>query len=93
MFFMNNVIVNQYMINSPLFIEKHRVAFFSDVHGDIINLVKIIDILKKMHISVILLGGDLIDTNKDDIRNDMIMELLKELSITNKLFISIGTHK
>ena len=92
MFFMNNVIVNQYIINSPLFIEKHRVAFLSDVHGDIVNLVKIIDILKKMHISVILLGGDLIDTNKDDIRNDMIMELLKELSITTKLFFSIGNH-
>ena len=56
MFFMNNVIVNQYMLNSPLFIDKHRVAFLSDVHGDIVNLVKIIDILKKMHISVILFG-------------------------------------
>ena len=66
MFFMNNVIVNQYMINSPLFIEKHRVAFLSDVHGNVVYLKNIIDILKKMHIRVILLGGDLIDTNKDD---------------------------
>ena len=89
---MDRIIVNQYSIECPFILDEHRLAFFSDVHGDITKLESIIELLKKLRVSVLLLGGDLIDTNKDDYRNNEIKELLKEISKTTKIFFSIGNH-
>lgn len=89
---MDRIIVNQYAIDSPSLLDEQRIAFFSDVHGDFTKLESIIELLKKLRVSVLLLGGDLIDTNKDDYRNNEIKELLKEISKTTKIFFSIGNH-
>lgn len=89
---MNKISINQYSINSPLLSNKQRMAFISDIHGDEMKLELIVDILKKLQVSIILLGGDLIDSNKDNNKNDKIKELLQELSKTVNIFVSIGNH-
>ena len=89
---MDKATINQYNINSPLLSSSHRIAFISDIHSDKKKLELIIDILKELQVSIILLGGDTIDSNKNKYENDKIKEILQELSKTVNIFISIGNH-
>ena len=47
---MDRIIVNQYSIDCPFILDEHRLAFFSDVHGDITKLESIIELLKKLRV-------------------------------------------
>ena len=84
--------MNQYSVNSPLISNGQRVAFISDIHGNATELESIINVLLEAQINTLLIGGDIIDTNEGDIRNEKIRELLEELSKTINIFTAIGNH-
>ena len=88
---MDNIIVRNYDITSPDIYSNKKIAFLSDVHSNNLKLEKIYELLYKMNISVLLIGGDLIDTIKCS-RNDAIKELLFEMSKTMDIYISMGNH-
>ncbi len=84
------MVIRNYDIYNPK-VESTNMVFLSDVHGDNTKLELIKDILKKIRVSTILIGGDLIDSS-DDERNDHLIELIKELSYISDIIISLGNH-
>ena len=89
---MDKIIVNQYIVNSPLISNRITIAFISDIHSNEIALGLTSDIIKKFQIDILLIGGDIIDNNENYIRNEMIKESLEELSKIVSIFIGIGNH-
>ena len=75
---MDKIIVNQYIVNSPLISDRIRIAFISDIHSNEIALGLTSDIIKEFQIDILLIGGDIIDNNDNYIRNEMIKESLEE---------------
>ena len=89
---MSNIKININNINGENISHDKKIAYISDIHGEVDKLKRTIDILKELKITALLLGGDIIDSTKDYDRNARIIELLQELSETAKIFIDIGNH-
>ena len=89
---MSNIKININNINGENISHDKKIAYISDIHGEVDKLKSTIDILKELKITALLLGGDIIDSTKDYDRNARINELLQELSETTKIFINLGNH-
>ena len=89
---MDKINVNNYEVSGASLATDKKLAFLSDVHGNVNKLEKIIELLKDMKTTSLLIGGDLVDDLKDTKRNEQIKELLQELAKTTDIFVAIGNH-
>lgn len=89
---MGKILLSEYNITNPNLDNNHKVAFLSDIHNDYNKLEQIIEILKNLKISIVLLTGDLKDDMDNDYSDNKIKELLEELSKTSSIFFSFGNH-
>lgn len=89
---MKKYIVNNSTLTSKKISDEKNIVYISDIHGEVEKIQDIVELIKKMEISTLLLGGDTIDNTKDNDRNNRIKELLQEIAKTTKIIIGIGNH-
>lgn len=89
---MKKYIVNNSTLTSKKISDEKNIVYISDIHSEVEKIQDIVELIKKMEISTLLLGGDTIDNTKDNDRNNRIKELLQEIAKTTKIIIGIGNH-
>ena len=89
---MKKYIVNNSTLTSKKISDEKNIVYISDIHSEVEKMQDIVELIKKMEISTLLLGGDTIDNTKDNDRNNRIKELLQEIAKTTKIIIGIGNH-
>lgn len=88
---MSKLVLNDYNMYNPKIKEDRDIVFIGDIHSDVEKLADIKDVLEELKTSILLIGGDLIDSTHDP-RNADIVELSNEIAKTTRIIMVKGNH-
>jgi predicted MPP superfamily phosphohydrolase len=82
----------EYNIKSNKISKDLNICYISDIHSDTNKLRSILEEVSSK-VDAILIGGDLLDSNKDYTEKEEIKKILKEYSKKVKIYIGLGNHE
>lgn len=96
-FLANSAYVEKYNITTNKQIKKeYKIALVSDIHlGYILgsnNLSKMVDEINKLDADIVVLAGDIIDSNLQTVLDNNMLSSLKNLQSNYGTYVTLGNH-
>ena len=83
----------EYTIKSNKISKDIKICYISDIHSDIDKFKSILEEITNSKVNILLIGGDLLNSNKDNFEKNIIRELLKDYSKKIDIYVGLGNHE